>query len=352
MNSQARDLLHTVRANATITVRLLLLLSVPLMLLIDKCSSEPDSQSKNQGEWQTMQTGGNWWMSVLALANDDRWIVGGTPDRGEILHYNGSEFEAVSFGADVELLNWIHGFQSGESIAVGNGGVVLWWDGQTWTQVRVPTEQDLWGVWGVNPYDVWAVGGNADESGVLTVLRDTGSGFETVAMPVLERPDVKALFKVWGSGADDVYMVGQNGAVLHWNGEILEELHVGVSEDLIAVWGTGPNRVAIVGGRRNGAAALWNGEEWRSPEVGNFPGLNGVWLRGDSVHVVGNSGTAGIIDFTTLAATRVRIDTPVNLHAIHGSPDGTLTAVGGNFFIGKKGPFTGDILTRPMENSE
>ncbi len=336
------------------------LLILPLLLLLSVgCSSEPDPQDKTQGEWLTIETSSNlwmsvskWWMSVLALANDDRWIVGGTPDRGEILHYNGSVLKAVASGVDVELLNWIHGFQSGEIIVVGNGGAALLWNGKTWTQMPVPTEQDLWGVWGMNPSDVWAVGGNADESGILTVLRNTGSGFETVAIPVLERPNVKAFFKVWGSRPDDVYIVGQHGAVLHWNGEILEELHVGVSEDLISVWGTGPNRVAIVGGRRNGAVALWNGKEWRSPEVGNFPGLNGVWLRGEIVHVVGNNGTAGVIDFTTGEATRVWVDTPVNLHAINGSPDGTLTAVGGNFFAGKKGPFLGDILTRPLRSSE
>jgi hypothetical protein len=287
-------------------------------------------------------------MSVLALSKDDRWIVGGTPDKGEILHYDGSDFEVIDPGVDVGLLNWIHGFGSGEFIVVGNGGAALRGDDGTWSQVDVPTDQDLWGVWGANPSDIWAVGGNADESGVPTVLRDTGTGFEAVALPVLERPDVKAFFKVWGSGEDDVYIVGQNGAVLHWNGEILEELHVGVSQDLITVWGTGPSRVAMVGGRKNGVMALWDGKEWRSPEMGNFPGLNGVWLRGDIVHVVGNSGTAGIVGFKTGEATRVWIDTPVYLHAISGSPDGTLTAVGGNFFTGKKGPFTGDILTRPL----
>ncbi len=320
-----------------------------LALLLAGCSSEPEEQPETPlGQWETLRSTDHWWMSVLAFAGDDRWIVGGTPDRGEILHYDGSDFEVIDPGVDVQLLNWIHGFGTDEFIIVGNGGAALRGDGRAWRQVDVPTDQDLWGVWGANASDVWAVGGNADESGVPTVLRDTGGGFEAVAIPVLERPDVKAFFKVWGSGADDVYIVGQNGAVLHWNGDILEELHVGVSEDLITVWGTGPDRVVMVGGRKNGVIALWNGNEWRSPEIGNFPGLNGVWLRGDIVHVVGNSGAAGIVGFTTGEATRVWIDTPVYLHAISGSPDGTLTAVGGNFFTGEKGPFDGDILTRPL----
>ena len=308
--------------------------------------------AETQGEWQTLRTSDNWWMSVLALSDHDRWIVGGTPDRGEILHYDGSDFEAVDPGVDVELLNWIHGFESGEFIIVGNGGAALRGDGRTWTQVRVPTDQDLWGVWGANPSDVWAVGGSAGEGSVPTVLRDTGSGFEAVVLPVLERPDVNAFFKVWGSGADDVYIVGQNGAVLHWDGERLVELHVGVTEDLIDVWGTGPDRVAVIGGRRNGAGALWDGTTWRVLDLAHLPGLNGVWLRRDTVHVVGNNGTGGIIDFTTGEPTRVRIDTPVYLHGISGSPDGTLTVVGGNFFTGKKGTFTGDILTRPLRSLE
>jgi hypothetical protein len=171
-------------------------------------------------------------------------------------------------------------------------------------------------------------------------------------MPVLERPNVKAFFKVWGSGVDDVYIVGQNGAVLHWDGESLVELHVGVGEDLIDVWGTGPDRVAVIGGRKNGAGALWDGAGWRVLDLAHFPGLNGVWLRRDIVHVVGSNGTAGVIDFTTGEATRVSIDTPVYLHAIHGSPDGTVTAVGGNFFTGKNGPFDGEVLTRPLLTSE
>jgi hypothetical protein len=291
-------------------------------------------------------------MDVYAPAADNRWIVGGTPDEGKIVHYDGSGFRVVDHGADVGLLNWVHGFASGELIVVGNDGAALRGDGTTWSQVSVPTGKDLWGVWGAAPSDVWAVGGNAGEEGEPTVLRDTGSGFEAVAIPTLERPDVWAFFKVWGSGADDVYIVGQNGAVLHWDGETLVELHVGVSEDLIDVWGTGPDRVAVIGGRKNGAGALWDGTKWRVLDLAHFPGLNGVWFRRDVVHVVGNNGTGGTIGFATGEATRVHIDTPAYIHAIYGSPDGTLTSVGGNFVAGKRGPFKGEVLMRPLQSWE
>ena len=40
---------------------------------------------------------------------------------------------------------------------------------------------------------------------------------ELSAPDPLEAGDVYAWFKVWGSSASDVYIVGQKGAVLHWD---------------------------------------------------------------------------------------------------------------------------------------
>ena len=326
-----------------------------LLLIVAGCSSdsrEPGPAAESSSGWRTVYSSDDWWMNVYAPASNDRWIVGGTPDEGKIVHYDGTDFAVIDHGTDVELLNWIHGFESGELITVGNGGAVVRGDGATWAQVSVPTSQDLWGVWGATPADIWVVGGDPEAGGVPVVLRDTGGGFEAVTIPSLERPRVRAFFKVWGSRPDDVYIVGQNGAVLHWDGESLLELNVGVGKDLITVWGTGPDRVAVIGGRTNGAGALWDGARWSVLDLARFPGMNGVWLRGDTVHVVGNNGTGGVISFATGEVTRVAIDTPIYLHAINGSPDGTLTAVGGNYFAGEKGPFSGEILVRTLESWE
>ena len=178
------------------------------------------------------------------------------------------------------------------------------------------------------------------------VLRDVGEGFQRVEVPRLERPGVGVFFKVWGSGPDDVFMVGQRGAVVHWDGERLTEQFAGTASDLIGVWGTGPDRVVAVGGRNNAAVVLWDGTAWRSLDVGRFTGLNGVWLADDTVHVVGNDGAVGTIDFTTGDITLETVDTPVFLHAVNGTPDGVLTAVGGDFSTGPGGPFRGEVMER------
>jgi hypothetical protein len=241
----------------------------------------------------------------------------------------------------------VHGFDTGALIVVGNGGAVLRGDADGWTQDEPVTDQNLWGVWGADPTDVWAVGGDA-VGGTATVLHDTGNGFATIPIPELQRPGVDVFFKVWGSGPNDVYMVGQNGAVLHWNGSALEELLVGTSDDLIGVWGTGPDRVALVGGRRNGAIALWDGSTWTNPSVARFPGINGVWFDDNTVHIVGNDGAVGQVDFTTGEVVISSIDTPISIHAVTGTPE-SLTAVGGDFSTGDGGPFLGQVLTAPRD---
>jgi hypothetical protein len=296
--------------------------------------------------WASIHASPHWWMSVTAPAADDRWIVGGTTTEGVILHWDGAEMATVHHGQVVPLLNWIHRFEDGSFVVAGNGGTILRGDGSSWEMVATPTDSDLWGVWASSPDDIWAVGGEASGGSDPVILRDTGDGFRRVEVPDLQRPGVGVFFKVWGSGPDDVFVVGQRGAVVHWDGATLTEQFAGTSSDLIGVWGTGPDRVVSVGGRNNAAIVLWDGAEWRSLDVGRFPGLNGVWLADDTVHVVGNDGAIGTVDFPSGEVAFETVDTPVFLHAINGTPDGVLTAVGGDFSTGPSGPFRGDILER------
>lgn len=317
--------------------------TIALALVLTACGGGDDVSSPT-ATWEVAHTSTHWWMSVTATSETDQWIVGGTTTEGSILRFDGATVAEVDHGADVGLLNWIHRFDDSSFVAVGNDGAVLRsTNGDAWTSQDAATDQDLWGVWGASPDDVWAVGGDAD-GGTATILRDTGAGFEPVTIPTLERPGVDVFFKVWGSGPDDVYMVGQNGAVLHWDGTALEELFVGVSQDLIGVWGDGPDQVVLVGGRRNGAAAVWDGAAWSNPDLGRFPGINGVWVGSGTAWVVGDNGAAGTIDLDTLEASISLVDTPVAIHAVAGTAS-SLTSVGGDFSTGPQGPFLGQILT-------
>ena len=41
----------------------------------------------------------------------------------------------------------------------------------------------------------------------------------------------------------------------------------------------------------------------------------------------------------------------VDLHAVHGSPDGVLTAIGGNYVM-QAGPFEGAVVSRRLGSAE
>ena len=75
----------------------------------------------------------------------------------------------------------------------------------------VPTTESLHGVWGSGPKDVWVVG----DAG--TILHFDGATWTkaTAAFPLGKKPDLRG---VWGSGPNDVWVVGDAFA-LHFTGK-------------------------------------------------------------------------------------------------------------------------------------
>lgn len=289
-----------------------------------------------------------WGLHVVGRSASDIYVAGGNPDQGTLLHYDGQEWSKEALPDGTPLLNWVRPFDDGTTVAVGNDGTVVIDDGSGWTTQQTPTEEDLWGVWGPTPDDVWAVGGAGRSQGQDTILRWDGDAWSEVEPPALQRPGVNAFFKVWGSSADDVWIVGQNGIVLHWDGDALEETGVGTSRDLIALSGTGPDDVVVVGGRSNGVMAHWDGAEWTSQELSPAPGLNGVFMIAPGEFWV--AGVRGLLRRGSVTAEgfdvpRTRPVSALDLHAVWGVDGYGLLAVGGNFEL-QQGPFEGAALLR------
>lgn len=296
--------------------------------------------------------GAGWLLSVWGRSSDRLWIVGGEPDAGRLLWYDGTDAIEQQLPTGTPLLNWSYGFADDDVFLVGNAGTILHWDGTQFLTETSSTDQALWGVWGASADDVWAVGGDGRADGQLTLLRRTNGAWAPFAVPEPMRPRVNAFFKVWGTAADDVYVVGQRGTVMHFDGTEWTESLVGTSEDLISVWGTSPDRIAIVGGRNNGQIVTWNGTDWSYRSLAPLPGLNGVWMRDpDVIHVVGVSGTLAKIDFATLDYTEQNVaGEPRDFHAVYGHQAG-LTTVGGNF-LQVQGPFRGIAYERALADDE
>lgn len=101
-----------------------------------------------------------------------------------------------------------------------------------------------------------------------------------------------ALSGVWGSGPDDVYMVGgdeSRGAVYHYDGTAwTEDLTVDTPDLLVWVFGFGADDVWIVG--EGGTALRGSVGDWTAVDVGTDAPLWGVWGESpDDVWIVGGS---------------------------------------------------------------
>ncbi len=110
----------------------------------------------------------------------------------------------------------------------------------------------------------------SDSAGGDASQGDTSRSDVPVAKPVLTpRPlrfDVD-LLGVWGSGPDDIWMSGDKGTLLHWNGKTLLPWASGTSVALRAVGGTGASDVWMAGD--GGTLLHWNGQQLASETVGD-----------------------------------------------------------------------------------
>lgn len=318
-----------------------------LVLALGSCPGPSDD------EWeQAFDASGSGWLLSVWGEPDDLWAVGGVPDPSTavIMHRSGGAWTAVDAPPSTPLLNWVYGFGD-ELFIAGQAGVVLRRNGESFETMDTPTDQDLWGIWGSSPSDLYAVGGIPFPGGEPTIIHYDGSTWEAIEVPELMRANVFAFFKVWGSGPNDVWVVGQRGAVVHWDGTSWSEELIGASVDMISLWGTGPDRIVVVGGRGNGTFFTYDGSSWQEGEIPlGLPGLNGVWV-GESIHVVGEQGTIYTFDFdsrTELADESIA--TSLTLHAIFGDGE-RLTSVGGNL-MSPTAPFQGIAQVRGMRRAD
>lgn len=97
------------------------------------------------------------------------------------------------------------------------------------------------------------------------------------------------LMDVWGTGPDDVYVVGQPNVILHWNGSAWRLVDGVGPETLTAVWGPGSGTVYAVG--HGGAILRGSGVSWSGMGSGTEENLYDVGTGPyDAVYAVGEKG--------------------------------------------------------------
>jgi hypothetical protein len=111
------------------------------------------------------------------------------------------------------------------------------------------------------------------------------SGF-TLDPDVAAYPGIGAMRAVWGSGAGDVHIVGDDGFIFDrpQDGADWKVTPNGPGIDLSGVWGSAPDDIYAVGTRRDttqGIILHWLGTRWIEVGGGKAMALRAVWGGGD-----------------------------------------------------------------------
>jgi hypothetical protein len=283
-------------------------------------------------------------LSVWGTSSTDVWAVGSDALDGTgplVIHFDGERWSKIETGETQGNLWWVFGFEDGPIYMGGEGGVILrHWpesaggDG-SFTEMTTPGTGTVFGIWGATPDDVWAVGGDSSEIGGFAWRLDP-AGDSWTAEPSLpaEIPASAAVWKVFGTAADDAWFVGSNGVALHWDGSTFTPGETGVGSSLFTVHAVGDRYVAV-GGAATGIIVENTGDAWVNvtPTDSPPPGLSGVTLGEDGFGIA--VGTFGSV-YSRSDAGWVEEDLGFNLGAsLHGSwidETGGVWVVGGQVF--------------------
>jgi len=92
---------------------------------------------------------------------------------------------------------------------------------------------------------------------VLVAVLITASGSALAGWTSMTSGTTTDLYSDWGSSGSDVFAVGLNGTILHYNGSAWISMTSGTTEDLTDVWGSSGSDVFAMG--FNGTILHYNG---------------------------------------------------------------------------------------------
>jgi hypothetical protein len=288
-------------------------------------------------------------LSIWGINERDIWTVGGALGNGSeslVLRFDGTIWRRVHSGG-TDSYWWVHGTAADDVWMVGENGRATHWDGTSFEERPTGTTATLFGVMAFAKNDVWAVGGIPEDpmKPKDVVMHWDGAAWKPETLP---QPTGSALFKVWGTSPDDLYVVGESAVILHrkagtWT---REGMNLGQGR-LTTVYGCDATHLYAVGSRN---ILVGDGTTWTKPALPSDPNgtavisgqlvndVNGVSCApagatsrpwGNVVVVGGGSMKLRLVsgtwtyDFGTQPYT--------DLHGAWVDPTGAMWGVGGDF---------------------
>jgi len=216
--------------------------------------------------------------AVWGSGPNDVFVVGYA---GNVLHWDGTQWSKMPL---LDNLNAIWGSGPDDVFAVGFMGHVWHWNGHVWYMMGSATNAWLKGVWGTGPNDVYAIEPSGPGAGV--VVHWDGVSWSVVYQDSGSPQDVfDHIAAIWGSGRNDVFVVGAANNVLHGKGD--SWFVSGLDFQVGGMWASDADHLFVVG-------LKWDGETyddvfWRrsggtstgiTTSILPAPDLRAVWGTG------------------------------------------------------------------------
>ncbi len=151
--------------------------------------------------------------------------------------------------------------------------------GQTWYRTNTGTKEDLNDTWGTDEDNIWVVGNNG------TILNFNGIRWQQHRSGTTSN-----LYGIWGDNEDDIWAVGDGGTILYYNGRFWQTQTSGTTRLLRDVWGADTGDVLAVGD--GGTILKFDGSDWVTQTSGTATSLRGIWgYSHNGIWAVGGDGT-------------------------------------------------------------
>ncbi|MCK5797825.1 MAG: hypothetical protein KAI47_11605 [Deltaproteobacteria bacterium] len=170
-------------------------------------------------------------LSSAWIETPDR-IYFGTYQNGLLLFEHGRWRQTYTSDSGISNLA---GTPSGQVVATSEPGIIMHFDGVRWKQVETGTQDYYPSVWGRDDLGFYIVAVHGK------VLHYDGKVLRTIfdiSLPY-------SMVDVWGTAADNIYVVGKG--IWHFDGATWTQVfpHDGIVFD--SIWGTGPANIFAVG---------------------------------------------------------------------------------------------------------
>jgi len=183
-----------------------------------------------------------------------------------------------------------------------------------WQTMNSPVVQNLNALWGRSRTDIYAVGNNG------VILHYDGTAWRNQMSSV--QNDLNA---IWGNETD-VYIVGDDGLILKQEYQTWMPMTSGTDNDLMDIWGITENDIIVVG--KKGTILRNTAGLWLEMASRTLSSLHSVWGTPESVYSCGSGGK--ILRFMDNHWTPMSSQTFNTLNTIWGRSDNDLLYTAGD----------------------